>query len=329
MKVDVNNGVGLTPDELELYDRQIRLWGVESQMRLKKARVLVIGMNGLGAEIVKNVVLSGVETLTMMDDALANEKDSHSQFLIPPGSLGTNRAVASLERAQALNPLVKVKAESANVQDKPDEFFVPWDVIIASGLNTKQYNRIDELCRANSVKFFSGDVFGMFGYMFSDLQSHEYVEQVTTTVKSEVITNTIKETIQFPSFDDAFEVDFTSDEHRSELLKLDPTYFIIKMLLKFRETERRDPDPALHEEDYQKLLKLRDEEVSNLPYLKEKISDEVFNMIFSQLSPVCAIIGGVLAQEVVKALTRKGEPNNNILFYNPITNYGQVVSVGN
>ena len=329
MKMDGKNGAALTSDEMELYDRQIRLWGVEAQMRLKRARVLVVGMNGLGAEVVKNIVLSGIDSLTMLDDALVSESDSQSQFLVVPGSVGQNRAQASLGRAQALNPLVKVKADKDNVNNKPDEYFIPWDIIVASGLTTEQYIRIDGLCRANSVKFFSGDIFGMYGYMFADLQTHDYVEQVTTTIKSEVTTNTIKGTVEFPSFDDAFEVDFTSEEHRSELLKLDPAYFIVKILLKFRDSEGRDPEPTKRDEDVKKLLKMRDSEVSNLSFLKSKIPDNVFSMVFSQLSPVCAIIGGVLVQEVVKALTKKGEPNNNILLYNPLTNCGQVVSVGN
>lgn len=33
MKMVENNGIELTEDETELYDRQIRLWGLESQKR--------------------------------------------------------------------------------------------------------------------------------------------------------------------------------------------------------------------------------------------------------------------------------------------------------
>ncbi|NXA22946.1 SAE1 enzyme, partial [Ibidorhyncha struthersii] len=36
--------------------------------------------------------------------------------------------------------------------------------------------KIDQICHKNSVKFFTGDVFGYHGYMFADLGEHEFVE---------------------------------------------------------------------------------------------------------------------------------------------------------
>jgi len=36
--------------------------------RLRAARVLLIGVGGLGAEVAKNVVLAGVQSLTLLDD---------------------------------------------------------------------------------------------------------------------------------------------------------------------------------------------------------------------------------------------------------------------
>lgn len=42
---------------------------------------------------------------------------------------GQNRAEASLERAQNLNPMVKVHADSDRIEDKPDDFFLQFDVV--------------------------------------------------------------------------------------------------------------------------------------------------------------------------------------------------------
>jgi len=38
--------------------------------------------------------------------------------------------------------------------------------------------KVDQICHKNSVKFFTGDVFGYHGYMFADLGEHEFVEWV-------------------------------------------------------------------------------------------------------------------------------------------------------
>ena len=42
----------------------------------------------------------------------------------------------------------------------------------------------------------------------------------------------------------------------------------------------------------------------------------------SELSPVCAIVGGVLAQEIIKALSAKDRPHTNSFLYNGQQNTG-------
>lgn len=171
-----NNGIELTEQEAELYDRQIRLWGLESQKRIRAARILICGLNGLGAEVAKNIILSGVKSVTLLDHIGVTETDFCSQFLAPQASLGSNRAEASLIRAQALNPMVEIVIDKDNVSEKPDEYFVRFDVVVIIGAPTATLVRIDNACRLKGVKFFAGDVWGMQGYTFADLQEHEFVE---------------------------------------------------------------------------------------------------------------------------------------------------------
>lgn len=176
MKMVENNGIELTEDEAELYDRQIRLWGLESQKRIRAARILISGLNGLGAEVAKNIILSGVKSVTLLDDKSVTELDFCSQFLAPQTSVGTNRAEASLFRAQALNPMVKIVVDTQNVSEKPDEFFYSFDVVVLIEVPTPVAVRINDICHLKGIKFFTGDVWGMNGYVFTDLQEHEFAE---------------------------------------------------------------------------------------------------------------------------------------------------------
>lgn len=50
-----------------MYDRQIRLWGLEAQNRIRKAHILVINLDGLTTEAIKNWVLAGISALTVVD----------------------------------------------------------------------------------------------------------------------------------------------------------------------------------------------------------------------------------------------------------------------
>ncbi|XP_073968696.1 SUMO1 activating enzyme subunit 1 [Rhodnius prolixus] len=315
----------LTEDEAKLYDRQIRLWGVDSQKSIRNAKILIISMNGVGAEVAKNIILSGVKAVTFMDDAVASEEDSFSQFLIPCDKIGSNRAVASVERSKALNPLVTVRAISNSATSINEDDLQIYDVVIAVEQDTETITRLDTICRKNNIKFFSTDVFGMFGYYFSDLQHHEYIMEVPKLGKNRVNETTEKLTRveNFPSFKEAFDVDFTTEENKPLLHRMEPSYLLFRILMKFRRELKRYPTDS--EEDFKFLSKLRDEELDGLSYSTNRLSDDLLRSCLGfPVSPVCAIIGAMVAQEVIKAVSHKDHPNKNMFFFNPLTNVGHV-----
>lgn len=63
--------------------------------RLRTTKVLLIGMQGLGAEIAKNVILAGVNSITLKDHTEVSILDRCSQFLIPRDSEERNVSTAS------------------------------------------------------------------------------------------------------------------------------------------------------------------------------------------------------------------------------------------
>lgn len=62
--------------KVDLYDRQIRIWGIDIQVRLDQASVIVAGATELASEICKNLVLLGVGRLLLVDDGVTTEKDA-------------------------------------------------------------------------------------------------------------------------------------------------------------------------------------------------------------------------------------------------------------
>ena len=52
-------------------------------------------------------------------------------------------------------------------------------------------------------------------------------------------------------------------------------------------------------------------------------------MLFGQLSPVCAIVGGEIGAEVIKAVSGRDPPHNNFFFYSPLEEgSGSVHNIG-
>ena len=64
----------VTEQEVTQYDRQIRLWGLEAQQRLRNAKIMVFGLGALGGEIVKNLVLAGIGEMSVCDSRPVDEK---------------------------------------------------------------------------------------------------------------------------------------------------------------------------------------------------------------------------------------------------------------
>jgi ubiquitin-like 1-activating enzyme E1 A len=79
---------GITEDEAALYDRQLRLWGVEAQNRMRNSSVLLYTFRGVAAEIAKNVVLAGVGNVTLLDDKAVTEEDLGANFFLRENEVG-------------------------------------------------------------------------------------------------------------------------------------------------------------------------------------------------------------------------------------------------
>lgn len=330
-KENGNSEVELTETENELYDRQIRLWGLESQKRLRTAKVLISGLCGIGAEITKNIILSGVHTVKLNDDKLVTEEDFCSQFLAPRSSLGTNRAEASIDRAKALNPMVVISADTEPLSDKDAKFFESFDVVVIVGASNNELVRIDNICRDKGIKFFAGDVWGMFGFCFADLQKHNFVEDTVKhkviskpneKTKTELVTTTVQRELNFPPYQDILEFDINSSAFQHKLKRTGPGFILLRILQIFRETHKRDPSYKSRDEDIKELERIRNELTS-----AAAVTNEYFEYVFSQISPAAAIVGGVLAQEIIKVVTKKEAPNCNVFIFDPDTCCGFIETI--
>jgi len=323
--VSFNNIAELSEAENELYDRQIRLWGIESQKRLRSAKILISGLNGIGAEITKNIILSGVNMVKLHDDKPVTEEDFCSQFLVSRKSLGRNRAEESVERAKSLNPMVEISTDIEALEHKDESFFKTFDVVIILGASNKEILRINQICRKNNVKFFTGDVWGMFGYGFTDLQEHEFIEdimkhkivsQAEGKIKTELVTTTLQRKVSFPPFSKVLEMDLPS-QPSNQLKRGSPSIMLLRVLQTFREKYKRDPQYQSRVYDIKLLQNLSHEIFNDI-----NIPESYFELIFGQISPVSAIVGGILAQEIIKAVTKKEAPNLNVFLFDPLKTCG-------
>ena len=109
-----------------------------------KAKVLVIGFKGLAAEAVKNIVLAGVGSVTILENEKVKVVDIGANFFLSKEDVGKNRVSAAYGNVSELNPMMRVVVDDSNPQEKPLEFFEPFDVICLTDSNKTMIKKLPE-----------------------------------------------------------------------------------------------------------------------------------------------------------------------------------------
>ena len=98
----------LSPAEIERYARHIVLSevGGPGQQKLKAARVLVVGVGGLGAPAIQYLAAAGVGRLGLVDDDIVSLSNLQRQVIHATAAVGRPKVDSAAEAVAALNPHV-------------------------------------------------------------------------------------------------------------------------------------------------------------------------------------------------------------------------------
>ena len=117
-----------------LYSRQIGTIGKDAMNHLMKLKILILGLRGNGIEIAKNIVLSGVNRVTIYDPHLVSIYDLGSNFYLEEKDINQRRDESVLEKLKDLNPythvdILKIKKEEI-LEDYLDKLDFKYDVVV-------------------------------------------------------------------------------------------------------------------------------------------------------------------------------------------------------
>ncbi|KAJ3682852.1 hypothetical protein LUZ60_013079 [Juncus effusus] len=162
-----NNNGGLPEIDEDLHSRQLAVYGRETMRRLFGSNVLVSGLNGLGAEIAKNLVLAGVKSVTLHDTEKVEMWDLSSNFFFSEEDIGKNRALACVQKLQELNNAVLV---STLTEDLKEEHLSSFQAVVFTDIGLDKAIQFNEYCRTHKppIPFIRSEIRGLFGGVFCD-----------------------------------------------------------------------------------------------------------------------------------------------------------------
>jgi len=163
----------------EKYDRQLRLWGPHGQHGLESAKVALINAGATGTEILKNLVLPGVGSFTIIDGNNVKASDLGNNFFLDFKSLGSSRAKAATELLKELNEWVDgtaVAQDPVALIESNVEFFSSFTLVIATELPETALLKLSQHLYAKHIPLLVARSYGFLGYLRIAIPEHTIVE---------------------------------------------------------------------------------------------------------------------------------------------------------
>lgn len=139
----------LSKEEKSYYSRQIIIpeFGMASQLKLKNAKILVIGAGGLGAPIIQSLAAAGVGQIDIVDYDKLHISNLHRQSIYTYTEIGQDKANLASAFAKRLNPFIQSKPISVKVEkDNILELIAPYELVVDCTDNFEVKYLINDAC---------------------------------------------------------------------------------------------------------------------------------------------------------------------------------------
>ena len=158
---------------MERYNRQIILpeIGPEGQAKLNAARVLIVGVGGLGSPIALYLAGAGVGNIGLVDNDTVSESNLQRQVLYTECETGLPKVLQAKKRLEALNRHINIETYNTRLtKDNAAEIISKYDIVVDGCDNFQTRYLINDTCLLynkvyiyGAIRTFDGQV-SVFNY---------------------------------------------------------------------------------------------------------------------------------------------------------------------
>lgn len=317
----------------ELYSRQLYVIGHEAMLKIMTMDVLIIGMDGLGQEIAKNICLTGLKSVSLYDKNPVTIHSLGSGFFFSKESLGSNRDQAAFKCVKETNKYVKVQIVDEIEIEK-------YHLVISVNQTIEDNLRLNDACHDKKIKFIIANASGLFTQIFCDFQEHVVndmngeqpfngsINDITVDGILTLISGTshsLEEGDTIKIKENIYKVSVLSrnqlklHNYTAESLKFGGDFEQVKIpfTLQFKSLRESLESPEIMDFDYSdKCQAIHDLFTKGKADEKYKDLETQFHQTKGCLiSPICSVVGGIAAQEVIKAASSKFVPFKQFYYF--------------
>ena len=160
----------LNKNQIERFSRQIILKdiGALGQKKIKKSKVLIIGMGGLGCPVAEFLTRAGVGTLGIVDSDNVDLSNIHRQSLYNIKDLKKLKVFVAREKLRKINSKAKINCYKIRLNSKNYQKIISnYDYIVDGTDNFKTKFLINDVCKILKKFLVTGAINKFDGHIFT------------------------------------------------------------------------------------------------------------------------------------------------------------------
>ncbi|CAG7846537.1 SubName: Full=Related to AOS1 protein {ECO:0000313/EMBL:CCA67832.1} [Serendipita indica DSM 11827] len=291
---------------------------------MRNATVLVVRLRGVATETIKNIVLAGIGKLIVIDDAIVQPEDLNAGFFFRDEDINAKKRVdAAKPHIQSLNPLVAVEVSHdlsiLTNEDTLTELLREVDLVCLTDTDQATAIRVNEVSRKLGKNSTVAALLGYLAMCFAIWAS------ISMLRPKEGATSRLEQfKTSYPPLSRALQHSWKDTTSNATKVLRPTTVFSILACWEYQTQHGKPPSSESAANDL--------ESIANRLLRKGQVRQKVCTSVPREMieaalewSPSCAVVGGMLGQDILKALAAREPPMANFFFFDGQTCNGTVV----
>jgi len=152
-----------------LWARQLLVWGVEEQQKIRNATVLLAGAGAIGNEAAKNLAMLGIGRIIIVDRDHIELSNVSRMIFFQPSDLGKNKAEFLAKNLHLRYPFVTTIAYRGDLESMPLKLYLDSKVVLCGLDNVVSRIFLTQTCRKYSIPLIDAGIIGLNGRVHSFL----------------------------------------------------------------------------------------------------------------------------------------------------------------